>query len=162
MKSAREPTLRMIWSKPSHCIAFVFGVGLTPGSPGTAGTLAGVPVFLLMQDLSALTYWMFTAIFLLIGVWTCGRSSRWLGVHDHRGIVWDEVVGFLMTMGAAPAGWLWIALGFGLFRVFDIIKPWPASLVDRKLGGGAGIVLDDVVAGAYGWMAMQIIAAGTV
>lgn len=158
MSAAREPTLRAVWGSPVHCIAFVFGAGLTPGSPGTAGTLAGVAVFLLIRHLPLPLYGAVTAGLLIVGIWICGRSSQRLGVHDHRGIVWDEIVGFLVTMAAAPAGALWIVLGFVMFRIFDIIKPWPASLIDRKLGGGAGIMLDDIAAAAYAWGVLQILA----
>jgi phosphatidylglycerophosphatase A len=95
---------------------------------------------------------------LLVGLWICGRASVALGVHDHSGIVWDEIVGYLCVMVAAPVGWEWILAGFVLFRVFDIIKPWPASYIDRRVGGGAGIMVDDIIAGIYGLLVIQAIA----
>jgi phosphatidylglycerophosphatase A len=72
--------------------------------------------------------------------------------------VWDEIVGYLITMAAAPSGWLWIVLGFVLFRLFDILKPWPVSLADKKLHGGFGVMLDDVIAGLYALLVLQLIA----
>ncbi|MCJ7557721.1 MAG: phosphatidylglycerophosphatase A, partial [Gammaproteobacteria bacterium] len=83
------------------------------------------------------------------GVWICGESSRRLGVHDHGGIVWDEIAGYFLTMLLAPSGWLWSALGFILFRLFDIFKPWPIREIDHRLGGGLGIMVDDTVAGVF-------------
>jgi phosphatidylglycerophosphatase A len=136
-------------------LAFGFGSGLIPYAPGTAGTIAAIPIFIVLQDLSLPVYIGVAAMMLLGGVWICGRSSLKLGVHDHSGIVWDEIVGFLLAMTAAPAGWTWIVMGAVLFRVFDIAKPWPASLVDRRLGGGIGIMLDDTVAGLYSLAAIQ-------
>ena len=81
-----------------------------------------------------------------------------LGVHDHGGIVWDEFAGYFITMIAAPPGWIWIVVGFVLFRLFDIFKPWPASWADRSIKGGFGIMLDDIFAGAYAWALMYAIA----
>ena len=80
-----------------------------------------------------------------------------LGVHDHSGIVWDEFAGFFVTMIAAPAGWLWIFIGFTLFRLFDIWKPWPVSWLDKKVEGGLGIMVDDIVAGFYALICIQLI-----
>ena len=95
----------------------------------------------------------------LLGIWICGRAASDLGVHDHPGIVWDEIAGYLLTMTAAPAGWLWILVGFGLFRLFDIWKPWPIGWLDRRVGGGLGIMLDDLVAGVLAAACLQLIAA---
>jgi phosphatidylglycerophosphatase A len=86
-----------------------------------------------------------------------GKSSQLLGVHDHGGIVIDEIVGFLVTMILAPEGWTWILAGFLLFRVFDILKPWPINVLDRRVSGGLGIVLDDLMAGIYGGLSILLI-----
>ena len=94
----------------------------------------------------------------LIGIWLCGQTARALGVHDHPGIVWDEIAGYLLTMVAAPAGWGWIALGIVLFRIFDIWKPWPIGLLDKQLKGGLGVMADDLLAGIFSLTIMQIIA----
>lgn len=99
---------------------------------------------------------MLVALFLL-GVWACGRTQRELQVHDPGAIVWDEVVGYLVTMTAAPSGWQWVLLAFALFRLFDILKPWPVRALDERVGGGLGIMLDDVAAGLYAWAVMQMV-----
>lgn len=143
------PLTRLVLTHPVHFLAFGFGAGLSPFAPGTLGTLVAIPLYLLLSVLCAEWYWLVTVLLALFGVWVCGHSSKLLGVHDHPGIVWDEIVGFLVAVGAAPRGALWIAGGFVLFRIFDIVKPWPANVVDRQLGGGAGIMLDDMVAGIY-------------
>jgi phosphatidylglycerophosphatase A len=93
----------------------------------------------------------------LIGIWLCEKTTEKLGVHDHSGIVWDEIVGYLVTMLSAPHGWLWLVIGFVLFRVFDILKPWPISVADRRIGGGFGIMLDDVIAGIFAFAVLQLI-----
>jgi phosphatidylglycerophosphatase A len=88
-----------------------------------------------------------TAIVIAAGVWICGEAARRLGVHDHPAIVWDEIAGMMVAMLAAPQGWSWTVLAFALFRLFDIVKPWPIREIDHGIRGGAGIMLDDVLAG---------------
>ncbi len=112
----------------------------------------------LARDLSLPRFLLLTALMFAVGVWLCDRTARDLGVHDHPSIVWDEIVGYFITMIAAPVGWLWVAIGFGLFRVFDILKPWPIRTVDRQVGGGFGIMADDVLAGIYAWLILQSLA----
>jgi len=154
-----DPKLnKTVLSSPIHFLAFGFGSGLAPFAPGTFGTLAAVPLYLLMINFSLPLYLLVTLISIVIGFWLCGKSSEMLGVHDHSGIVWDEFAGFFITMIAAPQGWQWIVLGFALFRLFDIWKPWPIHIVDRKMQGGVGIMLDDVIAGVYALAVLQLIA----
>lgn len=141
-----------------HLLAFGFGAGLAPKAPGTFGTLMAVPFYLVLARLSLDLYLGVLALAILAGIWICGRTSRDLGVHDHPGIVWDEFAGFFVTMIAAPAGWLWVVVGFVLFRVFDILKPWPIGWLDRRVQGGLGIMLDDLLAGAYAWVVLQLLA----
>ena len=93
---------------------------------------------------------------LVLGVWLCGATARALAVHDHPAIVWDEIVGYLVTMTAAPAGWVWVILGFAVFRLFDIVKPWPIRLADKRVPGGFGIMFDDVLAGLYALAVLQL------
>ena len=136
-------------SNPLHLLAFGFGSGLAPKAPGTFGTLAAVPVYLLLQPLPPSLYLLLLAGGFLAGIAICGRTSRDLGVHDHGGIVWDEIAGMYITLLAAPptvAGWI---LAFVLFRAFDIAKPWPIRDLDHRLGGGVGIMLDDLAAALY-------------
>ncbi|HHI93560.1 MAG TPA: phosphatidylglycerophosphatase A [Gammaproteobacteria bacterium] len=144
-----------VWRNPIHFLAFGFGSGAMPFAPGTFGTLAALPVYLLMQPLNLWAYLTVVVVMLLVGIWLCHVTSRDLGVHDHAGIVWDEIVGYLITMIAAPSGWQWMVAGFVLFRFFDIIKPWPIGWVDRRVHGGLGIMLDDVLAGVLAWAVLQ-------
>ena len=146
------------WRNPLHLLAFGLGSGGAPKAPGTFGTLAAVPLYLLLEPLSLMSYLAVTAAMFLFGVWLCDVVSRDLGVHDHGGIVWDEWVGFFITMILAPQGWPWLVAGFALFRLFDIWKPWPIGWLDRRVGGGLGIMLDDVLAGVYGLLLMQLAA----
>ena len=132
---------------PGHFLALGFGSGLAPRAPGTFGTLAAIPVYLLCAQLPLMIYLLVVAAAFAVGVYLCGRTARALGVHDHPGIVWDEVVGYLMTMAFAPSGWLWVVLGFVCFRLFDILKPWPIRVLDRSVHGGLGIMIDDALAG---------------
>lgn len=132
---------------PGHFIALGFGSGLLPRAPGTAGTLVAIPLYLLCQSFPQWLYFTVLLVAFLLGVYLCGRTADALGVHDHPGIVWDEVVGYGLTMAWAPVGWVWVLLGFVVFRLFDILKPWPIRVLDRRLGGGLGIMLDDVLAG---------------
>lgn len=137
------------------------GTGWAPRAPGTVGTVLGVALYVALPTLTVWTYIALTGVLLVIGIWICGRTSRLMNVNDHPGIVFDEVVGFLVTMTAAPPGWIWIAGGFILFRVFDIAKPWPVRLADQRVHGGLGIMLDDILAGVYAMICLQIVAALT-
>lgn len=145
-------------ANPVHLLAFGLGAGCAPKAPGTVGTLMAVALYLPLARLEL--GWYLAAVLLasLAGIWICGRTSRDLGVHDHGGIVWDEFAGFWLTMLAAPPGWAWILAGFVLFRLFDIWKPWPISWLDRRVGGGLGIMLDDLLAGLFALVVMQLAA----
>jgi phosphatidylglycerophosphatase A len=143
---------------PVDFLALGFGSGLLPFAPGTAGTVAAIPVYLLLQPLAAPYYVVIVVLLALAGIAICGQTANRLGVHDHPGIVWDEIVGYLVTMAFAPPGWLWIGLGFVLFRLFDIVKPWPIRWCDRQVGGGLGIMLDDLLAGVFSAALLQLLA----
>lgn len=134
-------------SDPGHLLAVGFGTGLSPKAPGTAGTVAAIPIYLVASALPLGAYLALCGLLFALGVWICGRTARALGVHDHPGIVFDEIVGYLITMAAVPVGSGWIVAGFVLFRFFDIVKPWPIRVLDRRVHGGFGIMLDDLVAG---------------
>ena len=141
-----EPRLLL---HPLRFLAFGFGSGLVPKAPGTAGTLVAIPIYLLMQPLTLPVYLSMVAVFFLLGIWVCQHTVNVLGMPDHSAIVWDEIVGYLLTMTLAPAGWAWIAVGFVLFRFFDIVKPWPISWCDKHVHGGLGVMLDDLLAGLF-------------
>lgn len=144
---------------PLHLLAFGFGSGCAPRAPGTFGTLAAVALYLPLTLLPGWVYLLVTLLVALAGIWICGWSARQLGVHDHPGIVWDEIAGYLVTMIGAPIGFFWVFAGFVLFRLFDILKPWPISWLDRCVDGGLGIMLDDLAAGVAAWACLQLIAA---
>lgn len=145
------------WRRPHHWLAYGAGSGLSPWAPGTAGTLAAIPLYLLLAPLPIGAYLVVVLLLFGIGIWACDKTARELGTDDPAPIVWDEVVGLLITMAAAPSGWGWVVLGFLLFRLFDILKPWPIRVLDRDLHGGLGIMLDDVAAGLMAWGLLQAI-----
>jgi phosphatidylglycerophosphatase A len=149
MNEAPENLARKVLTDPVHILAFGFGTGLSPVAPGTVGSLIGVLFAWLTLDLGLPLQLAVAAAISFAGIWICGESARRIGVHDHGGIVWDEIAGMYITLLAAPptiAGW---TLGFLLFRVFDIAKPWPIRDLDHRLGGGLGIMLDDLAAALY-------------
>lgn len=134
---------------PVHLVALGFGTGLSPWAPGTCASLAALP-FAWALTMAAWP-WQLAVVAAAVGsgVWFCGESARRLDCHDHPGIVWDEIAAMLLVAVLIPAGALWLLAGFGLFRLFDIAKPWPIRDVDHRLGGGLGIILDDLVAAFY-------------
>ncbi|HHF7344860.1 TPA: phosphatidylglycerophosphatase A [Legionella feeleii] len=149
-----------VWRDPTYFIAFGFGSGLMPVAPGTWGTLAAIPVYLLLAGQPLIIYLLMTILAFLLGVWVSDKVSQEMGVHDYSGIVWDEVVGYLLTMTMAPVGWGWMIIGFFLFRIFDIWKPQPIRSIDKQVHGGIGIMLDDVLAAIPAWLLMQLLAWG--
>ncbi|WP_133129822.1 phosphatidylglycerophosphatase A family protein [Legionella yabuuchiae] len=149
-----------VWRDPLYFIAFGFGSGLIKAAPGTWGTLAAVPIYLMFSGTPWPVYVLFTCFAFVLGVYASEKVSSDLGVHDYSGIVWDEVVGYLITMFLAPPGFLWIIVGFALFRLFDIWKPQPIRFIDKKVKGGLGIMLDDVIAALMAWILLQVLAWG--
>lgn len=147
-----------VWRDPWHFIAFGFGSGALRPAPGTWGTLVGLACVPLLQSLPAWGYLAVIVLGALFGCWLCGKVSRDLGVHDHGGIVWDEIVGIWITCWLAPAGWPWLLAAFVLFRLLDIAKPWPIRWADRHVHGGTGIMLDDLLAGVGAWALLQLAA----
>ena len=138
-----------IFRDPILFFAFGFGSGLVKKAPGTCGTLVAVPLFVLLAGLDLITYIVLIIALYIFGVWICDKASEKMGVHDHQGIVWDEIVGYLVTMVGMPLSWPAVIMGFILFRFFDIVKPWPIHIIDRQVSGGQGIMLDDVLAGFF-------------
>ena len=118
--------------------------------------MAAVPLYLLLQPLPLVWYLAVLLCLTVAGIWACEKTTRELGIHDPGAIVFDEVLGYLVTMSGAAPGWQWVVLGFVLFRLFDIWKPWPVGLVDARVGGGLGIVLDDLVAGFFAWVVLNV------
>jgi phosphatidylglycerophosphatase A len=154
MKWTAEPRLMR---QPVHFLAFGFGAGLLPRAPGTFGTLIAIPIVAFVMQFGWQVHLMFAIAACVTGVWICGESARRLGVHDHSGIVWDEIAGFAITMLAVPATWYGFLAGFALFRLFDIWKPWPIREADHRLRGGLGIMLDDVLAGVFAAVSLLVL-----
>lgn len=143
-------------SDPIQLLAFGFGSGLAPKAPGTVGTVAALPLYWLMAPQPLWIYSTIVVVAALLGIWICDRASTALNVHDHPGIVWDEFVGLWIALWAVPVEPLWILAGFLVFRVFDIAKPWPIGWLDRRAGGGFGIMIDDVVAGILACLTLHL------
>jgi phosphatidylglycerophosphatase A len=147
---------KRVFTHPSYFVAFGFGSGLSPKAPGTAGTVAAVPLYLLLAGLHPGVYAAVVFIAFVAGVAICDWVARDMAVKDPGAIVWDEFVGLWVALFMLPSGWHWLLFGFLLFRLFDILKPWPVSYFDRELAGGLGIMVDDVAAGLYSLVVLQI------
>ena len=155
--TSATPDFRFLVSHPAHFLALGFGSGLAPVAPGTFGTLAAWALYALLALVLPPVVIAFLAIPLFfVGVWACGVTARDLGVQDHGAIVWDEIVAFLPLAAIASAAWWLQLVAFGLFRLFDIWKPYPIRLVEKNVKGGMGVMLDDVMAGAYAYLAFIV------
>jgi len=160
-ESVRRPDWRFVLSHPAHFLAFGFGIGLIPFAPGSFGTLLAFPLYAFLQPRLDPQSWVLVLVALFwIGVWATHRTGRALGVPDHGGMVFDETVAFLVVLFLTPHSLLWQAFAFLLFRLFDILKPPPIRYLDRRVKGGLGVMLDDLVAGLFallclaGWKAL--------
>lgn len=160
-RTSAYPTAREVaLNGPVGFLAFGFGSGLSPRAPGTVGTALGLLLALPLIALPEWAGWSVVALAFVVGVPLCGRASRAMGVHDHGGIVWDEFVGLWMVLLTLPADPAWWLAAFIAFRVFDIAKPWPIGWLDRRMRGGLGIMIDDVVAGIYAIAVLALIRTG--
>ncbi len=153
-----SPGARFVTSHPAHLVAFGFGAGLSPWAPGTAGTLLAWPFgwALAAAPRPSIALAAIGVLFLL-GVWACGLTGRRLGVHDHGGMVWDEVVAFLLVLLVVPRSLAWEAAAFVLFRFFDILKPPPIRWFERRYQGGFGVMLDDLLAAGYTLLVLALV-----
>ncbi|MFT7300393.1 MAG: phosphatidylglycerophosphatase A [Porticoccus sp.] len=150
------PSFQQLIRNPVHLLAFGFGSGLAPKAPGTAGTLVALLLWPLLATLPLAVYLSIVALAAVGGFYLCGKTASDLDVHDHQGIVWDEITGFWLAMTAVPVTWTWMLSGFILFRLFDIWKPWPIGWLDKQVDGGVGIMLDDLVAGLFTWLLLLL------
>jgi phosphatidylglycerophosphatase A len=143
---------RALLATPAGWLACGFGSGLAPIAQGTFGSLAALLPWLLLRELPLPLYVVILLSGFAVGVWACNVASRALGVADHRSLVWDEFIGqwmALLPLLVLPAPWWAVVLGFGLFRLFDVWKPWPIRWLDRRVKGGFGVMIDDVIAGVF-------------
>lgn len=150
--TSRAPDARFLLAHPAHFIALGFGAGLAPRAPGTFGTLAALGLYWVLAPFLAPLVIAFLAIpMFFVGVWACEVTGRDLGVHDHGAMVWDEIVAFLPLAALCFAS-VWMQLvAFGLFRLFDIWKPFPIRHFEREMKGGFGVMFDDLIAASYAY-----------
>lgn len=147
---------RALLADAAGWIASGFGSGLSPLAPGTAGSLAALLPYLVLRELSLPLYLLALALAFVLGVWASEVILRRLRLDDPGVIVWDEFVGQWITLIAAPPDWYWLGFGFLLFRFFDVLKPWPVALADHRIKGGLGVMFDDVLAGIYALIVLQL------
>jgi phosphatidylglycerophosphatase A len=141
--------LALLRAHPAHFLALGFGAGLVPRAPGTVGTSIALPLYWALAGLPSAVYWLLVASGFVVGIWACARTAQALGEGDPGSVVWDEIIAFLTVLPFAPAGLAGALTAFVLFRLFDILKPFPIGWLERRLGGGLGIMLDDLLAAAY-------------
>lgn len=153
-----KPGWRLLLSHPAHLLSFGFGSGLAKKAPGTFGTLAAFPIYwYLAPQLSDSMFLLMLFCAFALGIWVCDFTGKVLGVSDYSGIVWDEIVAFLLVLFFTPPGWDWALLAFALFRFFDIVKPPPIRYFDSNWHGGIGVMFDDLLAAGYALLCMAII-----
>ena len=152
-----NPTVKLLLSHPAHFFALGFGSGLAPKAPGTFGTLVGLPLFWLISSLNLpLQISIILALF-IVGVYVCDVTGKAIGVADHGGIVWDEIVAIMLVLAFLPPHWLSYLIGFALFRLFDIWKPYPICQFDAQLKNGFGVMFDDLLAAIYAILAYKVL-----
>lgn len=149
---------RALLSTPAGWLACGFGSGLAPIAQGTFGSLAAILPWLLLRQLSLSLNGLVIVIGFVMGVWACDVAGRALGVDDHRSLVWDEFIGqWIALLPALLSPWWAVALGFALFRLFDVWKPWPIRYLDKHLKGGFGVMVDDVIAGVFAAIVLKLV-----
>ncbi|MFZ1546843.1 MAG: phosphatidylglycerophosphatase A [Candidatus Nitrotoga sp.] len=153
-----QPSWRFIFSHPAHFLSFGFGSGLFPKAPGTAGTLVAFPMYWILSEYLGDVQFILVLIgAFVVGVWVCEKTGKTLGVPDHGGMVWDEIVAFLLVLFFTPAGFFWQLLAFLLFRLFDIVKPPPIRYFDQTWHGGLGVMFDDILAAGYALLGLALV-----
>jgi len=159
MTDPGRDALRRAFASWDGFLALGFGAGLAPRAPGTVGTLVAVPLAWGLAALPNAAFWTLLVLAFLLGTWVCDRVGRRLGVADHGALVWDEFVGYWISVAFLPVQWGWFIAAFVLFRLLDILKPWPIRALERRVAGGLGVMLDDLVAGALAgavlWLAAR-------
>lgn len=152
-----RPDWEFVTRHPAHFIAFGGGAGLSPVAPGTMGTLVTFFLFgLVNQYLSPAKFLLLIGMLFIVGIWACSVTGKALGNHDHGGMVWDEIVAFLLVLLFTPNTLVWQAFAFLLFRLFDIFKPQPIGYYDKKLRGGFGVMFDDLLAAFFTLLCLAV------
>jgi phosphatidylglycerophosphatase A len=145
-----RPNLRFLFARPTHFLGLGFGAGLAPVAPGTFGTLVGWGLFRLLEPrVDAIGFLVIVAVLYVLGIWICDRTGRDLGVEDHKAIVWDEIVAFLLVLFFTPRTLPWQCVAFGMFRFFDAVKPGPIGYIESRFRGGFGVMIDDLAAAFF-------------
>ena len=157
MTNQIQPNFKLLLSHPAHFCALGFGSGLAKKAPGTFGTLIGMPLFLLIAELGFYSQLAIIFVMFLVGIYFCDKTGKALGVSDHGGIVWDEIVAIMLVLTVTPYQWQWWLAAFLLFRLFDIWKPAPIRQCDAKVKGGFGVMLDDLLAAIYAMISLKIL-----
>jgi len=153
-----QPTCKLLLSHPAHFFALGFGSGLAKKAPGTFGTLVGLPLFWLINGYTLATQLALISLLFLVGIYFCDKTGKALGVSDHGGIVWDEIVAIMLVLTFTTNQWQWWLAAFLLFRLFDIWKPFPIRQCDAKVKGGLGVMLDDLLAAIYAILSLKALA----
>lgn len=143
------PDSRFMLSHPAHFLALGFGSGLSRRAPGTFGTLVAIPLFMALILTPEFVHYIVIGLLFAAGIPICGKTGKALGVSDHSGIVWDEIVAFMLVLEFTPFAWGWWLAAFLLFRLFDIWKPFPIRQCDIRIKGGFGVMFDDLLAAIY-------------
>ena len=152
-----QPSFKLLIAHPAHFVSLGFGSGLAPKAPGTFGTLVGLPLFWLISGLTFYAQLGIITLLFFVGIYCCGKTGKALGVSDHGGIVWDEIVAIMLVLTITPMQWQWWLIAFLLFRLFDIWKPYPICYFDAKLKNGFGVMFDDLLAAIYAILVMKFI-----
>jgi phosphatidylglycerophosphatase A len=151
------PNIQFLFSHPAHFFALGFGSGLSPKAPGTAGTVAALPLAWLISTLPLFAQLLIIAPLFVVGIFICSVAGKNLGVADHGGIVWDEIVAMMLVLAFTPLFWAWWLVAFLLFRLFDIWKPYPIRQFDAKLKNGFGVMFDDLLAAIYAIISLRVL-----
>ncbi len=150
-----NPNFKLLISHPVHFLSLGLGTGLSPKAPGTLGTLVGFPLFWIIKDHPLSQQLIIIAFLFLLGIYLCDMTGKALGVADHGGIVWDEIVAMMLVLTVTPLSLQWYLVAFALFRLFDIWKPFPIRQCDATLKGGFGVMFDDLLAAIYAILALK-------
>ena len=150
------PNLKFLLSNSSHFLALGFGAGLARAAPGSFGTLVGLPLFYALMATPELVHYSTIAVLFFVGIPTCAKTGKALGVSDHGSIVWDEIVAMMLVLEFTPHSAKWWLIAFTLFRIFDIWKPFPIRQCDAQLKGGFGVMFDDLLAAIYAIASLKV------
>lgn len=152
----QPPTQAFMWQSPWHLLALGFGSGLIKWAPGTFGSVLGVLLYLPIASLSLAIQWLIISLLFLLGIFICSKTGKALGVEDHASIVWDEIVAIMLILSFTHRDeYAWL-LAFVIFRLFDIVKPFPIRQIEQRVGGGFGVMLDDLLAAIYSLLVLGL------